>query len=269
MSLAKAGSEDPSEGALPVVRATKESQTTNNNIPPTRVLDGAHSEGSTDAEDIIRPAATGWPGPPTPPYQGQSISPFDLVMSSSTVQFPHTTPPLSNYSTLDPQSSNIMPARQWNIAQRIVRTCSELGYRLLIDKPNSSLVQHIFGSALSLQQRNRLISALYAVMQEDTGVLTDPKADVLHTLLSGHNMNPCSDEQLQISSRTWQIALESTSGEWMDAIGVQRYLRDKRAIFENFTDSLGPHGYSVSPSLDITAFIKCKFSRTEYLQEVH
>jgi hypothetical protein len=35
-------------------------------------LDGAHSEGSTDAEDIIRPAATGWPGPPTPPYQGQS-----------------------------------------------------------------------------------------------------------------------------------------------------------------------------------------------------
>ncbi|KAF3025335.1 hypothetical protein E8E15_008700 [Penicillium rubens] len=256
VSLAKAGSEDPSEGALPVVRATKESQTTNNNIPPTRVLDGAHSEGSTDAEDIIRPAATGWPGPPTPPYQGQSISPFDLVMSSSTVQFPHTTPPLSNYSTLDPQSSNIMPARQWNIAQRIVRTCSELGYRLLIDKPNSSLVQHIFGSALSLQQRNRLISALYAVMQEDTGVLTDPKADVLHTLLSGHNMNPCSDEQLQISSRTWQIALESTSGEWMDAIGVQRYLRDKRAIFENFTDSLGPHGYSVSPSLDITAFIK-------------
>ncbi|KAJ5479193.1 hypothetical protein N7530_004702 [Penicillium desertorum] len=255
VSLAKAGSEDPTEVALPVVRAAKESQTTNNNIAPSPVLDGAHSEGSTDAEDIIRSIATGWPGPPTPPYQGQSISPLDLVMSSSTV-FPHITSPLSNSSTLDPHSSNIMPARQWNIAQRIVRTCSELGYRLLIDQPNSSLVQHIFGSTLSLQQRNRLISAFYAVMQEDTGVLTDHMANVFHPLLTEHNMNSCSDEQLQISSRTWQIALESTTGEWMDAVGVQRYLRDKRAIFENFPDSPGPHGYSVSPSLDITAFIK-------------
>lgn len=162
-----------------------------------------------------------------------------------------------------------MPARQWDIAQRIVRTCSELGYRLLIDNPNSSIVQHIFGSALSLSQRNRLISAFYAVMQEDTGVLTDPKANVLHALLSGHNMNTCLDEQLQISSRTWQIALESASGEWMDAIGVQRYLRDKKAIFENFPGSPRPRGYSVSSSLDMTAFIKCKFSGTECLEEVH
>ncbi|CAG8892326.1 unnamed protein product [Penicillium egyptiacum] len=254
VSLAKAGSDDPTEGALPVVRAAKESEITNNNTAPTSVLDGAYSEASTDAEDIIRSAATSWPGPPTPPYQGYSILPFDLVISSPTVQFPHVNPPLSKSSTLDPHSSNITPPRQWSIAQRIVRTCSELGYRLLIDNPNSSIVQHIFGSTLSLQQRNNLISAFYAVMQEDTGVLTDPKANVLQPLLS--NMNTGSNEQLQVSSRTWQIALEAASGEWMDAIGVQRYLRDKRAIFENFPDSPGRYGYSVSPSLDIIAFIK-------------
>jgi hypothetical protein len=33
-----------------------------------------------------------------------------------------------------------------------------------------------------------------------------------------------SNEQLQVPSKTWQIALESASGAWMDASGVQGYL---------------------------------------------
>lgn len=272
MSLAKAGSDDPTEGALPVVRAAKESQITNNNTAPTPVLDGAYSEASTDAEDVIRSAPMSWPGPPTPPYQGQSILPFDLVMSSSTVQFPLITPPLSNSplsnsSTLDLLSSNITPDRQWNVAQRLVRTCCQGGYRLLINNPNSSTVPHIFGSIPSLSERNRLISGFYDVIQDKTGVLTDHKSNVLHALQS--NMNIFSNEQLQLPSKIWQIALESASGEWMDASGVQGYLLDKRAIFESFPDSSGRVGYSVSSSLDITAFIKCEFLGMERLEEIH
>ncbi|KAI2742875.1 hypothetical protein DTO013E5_4998 [Penicillium roqueforti] len=248
VSLAKAGSDDPTEGALTLVRAAKDSQATNNNS-------AAYSEASTDAEDIIRSAAMGWPGPPTPPYQSQSILPFDLAMSSPTVQFPHITPPLSNSpSTLDLLSSNIVPDRQWNIAQRLVRTCCQGGYRLLIDNPNSPAVPHIFGSVLSLPERNRMISGFSDVIQDKTGALTDHKANVLHALQS--NMNTFTNEQLQVSSKIWQIALESASGEWLDAIGVQGYMRDKRAIFENMPDSSGRLEYSVSPSIDMTTFIK-------------
>ncbi|KAK4870877.1 hypothetical protein LT330_000114 [Penicillium expansum] len=255
VSLAKAGSDDPTEGAFHLIQAAKESQTTNNNTISTPVLDNEYSETSTDAEDIIRSAATKWPGPPTPPYQGHSILPFDLVMSSSTVQFPEITPPLSsNSSTLDLLSSNISPDRQWNIAQRLVRTCCQGGYRLLIDNPNSPAVLRVFGSVPSLSARNRLISGFYDVMQDKTGVLTDPKANVLHALQS--NMAIFSNEQLQVPSKIWQIALESTTGAWLDASGVQGYLRDKRVLFENFPDSSGRFDYTVSSSLDITMFIK-------------
>lgn len=267
MSLAKAGSDDPSEGALPLVQAAKEFHITNNNTAPTPVLDNAYSEASTDAEDITRSVATRWPAPPTPPYEGQSILPFDLVMPSPTAQFPHITPPLSNSPTLDLLSSSITPDRQWNIAQRLVRTCCLGGYRLLVDNPNSPAVQRVFSSFLSLPERNRMISAFYAVMQDKTGVLIDPKTRVLHALQT--NMNMFSNEQLQVPSKIWQIALESASGDWMDASGVQGYLRDRRVILDNFPDSSGRLDYSVSTSLDSTAFIKCEFLGTDPLEEIY
>ncbi|KAJ5960984.1 uncharacterized protein N7479_008134 [Penicillium vulpinum] len=256
VSLAKAGSEESTESALPLVRTPKESQITNNNTTSTSVLDNPHSEASTDVEDIIQSAATSWPGPPTPPYQDRSILPFDLVMPSPTVQFPYTSPPLSDCSsTLGLLSSNITPDKQWNIAQRLVRACCQKGYRFLVNSPDDFPVQQcIFGSALSLADRNRLISGFYAVIQDKTGELTNSKANVLHALRS--NMNTFSNEQLQLSSKIWQIALESASGHWMDAGEVQEYLRDKRAIFESFPGSSGRLDYTVSPSLDITSFIK-------------
>ncbi|KAJ5189195.1 hypothetical protein N7491_005521 [Penicillium cf. griseofulvum] len=253
VSLAKAGSDEPTE-ALPLVRATKESRVRNNNTDQTPVLDNAYSEASTDAEDIIQSATTSWPSPPTPPYQDQSVLPFDFVLSSSTVQFPYMTPPLSNSSALDVLSSTIIPARQWNIAQRLVRACSQNGYRLLLSNPNQSTLQHIFGSIPSLSERNRLLSGFCAVMQDKTGALADSKSLVFHALRS--SLNLLSGEQSQVSSRAWQIALESASGDWLDASGVQRYLCDKRAIIENFPDSSGHIDYSVSSSVDITTFIK-------------
>ncbi|KAJ5616745.1 hypothetical protein N7537_001859 [Penicillium hordei] len=258
VSLAKAGSDDPSEGALPLVRAAKEFQITDNNTASSPVPDNAYSEASTDAEDITRSVATRWPAPPTPPYESRSVFPFGFVMPSPPVQFPqfpHITPPLSNSPSLDLFSRNITPDRQWNIAQRLVRTCCQGGYRLLVDSPNSPAAQRVFGSVLSLSERNRMITAFYAVMQDKTGVLTEPKAHVLHSLQT--NINMFSNEQLQLPSKIWQIALESASGDWMDASGVQGYLRAKRVILDNFPDSSGRLDYTVSASLDETAFIKC------------
>jgi hypothetical protein len=257
VALAKAGSEEPTEVAL--VHATKKPQikmaaTPDNNTAPSLVLVNTPSETSTDVEDIIR-SATRWPGPPTPPYQDLFSLPFGIVMPSPTTELPYVTPPLSNSPTLDLLSNNIVEERQWTIAQRIVQACCQNGYRLLVDTPNHSRVQQIFGSMLGLSERNRLISGFYAATQDKLGDLIEPKANVLTALRS--NMNTFSEDQLQLSPRIWQIALESTSGEWMDANGAQRYLRDKRMIFENFTDSSGPD-YSVSSSLDVKSFIKCE-----------
>jgi hypothetical protein len=262
VALAKAGSDEPNEVVL--VRATKEPQikmaaTPDSNIAPSLVLDKASSETSTDVEDTIRSAAR-WPGPLTPPYQDPFSLPFGIVMSSPATELSYITPPLSNNPpTLDLLSSNIVEQRQWTVAQRLVQVCCQNGYRLLVETPNHSRVQHIFGSVLSLSERNRLISGFYAATQDKYGNLIELKANVLTALRS--NLNTFSEEQLQISPRIWQIALESTSGEWMDANGIQRYLLEKRLVSEDLTGASGPT-YSVSSSLDATAFIKCEFVET-------
>jgi hypothetical protein len=94
-------------------------------------------------------------------------------------------------------------------------------------------------------------------MQDKTGDLADSKSNVFYALRS--SLNILSGEQPQLSSRTWQIALESASGDWLDASGVQRYLCDKRVIIENLSDSSGHLDYSVSSSLDVTTFVKSEF----------
>ncbi|KAJ5773375.1 hypothetical protein N7457_008271 [Penicillium paradoxum] len=261
-SLAKAGSQEPTEATI--VRATPSPEIADNNTVPKPVLDNSYSDSSTDVENIIRSAATSWPASSTPPYQDQSM-PFGCVMSSP-VQFPYVSPPLSDSpSTLDLLPRDVTPERKWNIAQRIVRTCCHNGYRLLINSPDHPKLEGVFGPMLSLTERNRLISGFYAVTQDKIGDLTDLKANVLHILRS--NMSTFSHEQLQIPSRIWQIGLESASGEWMDGNGVQQYLCDKQAIFENYPDSSGRPEYSVSSSVDITAFIKCELSAAGYFDQ--
>lgn len=262
VSLAKSASEEaPVEGAI--VKTAAKAEIAENHIIPESVLDKTCLETSPDIEDIIRSAGTKWPGAfPSPPTSQQDYSslPFNVVMPSHTVHTPYLTPPLSESPpALNTLSSNTTPERQWNIAQRLVRTCCHNGYRLLVDSPNHSKIQRIFGFMLSLADRNRAISAFHAVLQDKTGVLTDIKANVLHALR--YNTNILSDEPRQVSSRTKQIALESASGEWMDANGVQRYLYDKRIIFENYSDSSGRSDYPLSSSIDTTAFIRCEFLR--------
>ncbi|KAJ5991366.1 hypothetical protein N7499_012026 [Penicillium canescens] len=259
VSLAKTGSDEWVEGAL--VRPTiakdapvKTATTPDNDTRQVSIFDIPTSDTSTDVEDIIRSAAKSWPGPPTPPYQDQAVLPFGIVMPPPTDLFSYT-PPLSSSSLTDETDSNtILLDHHWTIAQRLVRTCCHMGYRLLVDQPNHDRIPEIFGSALSTVERNRLISGFYAVTQDKTGAVTDVKANVLSFLRA--SMENFSEGQLQLSSRVRQIALESASDSWMDANGVQKYLREKRYIVDDFSGSSGRLGYSVSSSLDLPAFIK-------------
>jgi hypothetical protein len=267
VSLAKSGSDELVEGAL--VRPTiakdapvKTSTTPDNDTRQVSLFDIPTSDTSTDVEDIIRSAVKSWPGPPTPPYQyqDQAVLPFGIVMSPSTDPFSYT-PSLSSSSSTDETNPNaILLDHHWTIAQRLVRTCCHTGYRLLVDQPNHDRIPEIFGSALSTAERNRLISGFYAVTQDKTGAVTDVKANVLSLLRA--SIENFSEGQLQLSSRVLQIALESASGSWMDANGVQKYLREKRYIVDDFSGSSGRLGYSVSPSLDLPAFIKGEFADT-------
>ncbi|KAJ5129754.1 uncharacterized protein N7515_005793 [Penicillium bovifimosum] len=254
VSLAKAGTDEPTEGAI--IRTKKQPEASDNNTAPNPAPDRAYSETSTDVEDVIRSVATNWADPPTPPYQDQSVLPFGLIhMSSPAIEIPYLTPPLSSSpGSLDFFSGNTQPGRPWNIAQRLVQACCQNGYRLLVETPNHPSIQTIFGSTLSLAERNRKISAFYAVTQDKTGELVDTKANVLHTLRA--NMDILSDGQLQIPSRIWQIAFGSENGGHMDANEVQQYLCDKRVIFQNFPGATGQRDYTVSLTVDMPTFIK-------------
>lgn len=258
VSLAKAGSEETAEGTT--IHATTPNPT-DNDIASKPVLTQDNSESSTDVEDITRTAIS-LPQPATPPSQEQSILPFGLVMSSPTVQFPYFTPQSPDVlPSLDLISSKSKPERQWNVAQRLVRTCCRNAYLLLVDTPHDPRIPHIFGSMLSLTERNRFISGFFSVMQDKIGDATDSKANAIHALRS--NLSMFSEKELQMSSRPWQIGLESVSSAWMDCNGVQKYLLEKQLIFEGFSDTCGRVDYMVS-SLDITAFLKRESLVTDY-----
>lgn len=234
---------------VPVKTATSPDDNTSH----VSILDVPTSDTSADVEELIRSAGKSWPGPPTPPYHDQSLLPFGIVVSPHTDPF--YTPPLSSSSLTDELNSETMiPDNQWTIAQRLVRTCCHNGYRLLVDHPSHPRIPEVFGSMLSTPERNRLISGFYSTTQDKTGALTDVKANVLSFLRA--SMDNFSEEQLQLSSRVWQVALESSSDAWMDANGVQKYLRERRYITDDFSGSSGRLGYTVSPSFDVPVFIK-------------
>lgn len=101
-----------------------------------------------------------------------------------------------------------------------------------------------------------MITKFYAVLHDRIRDSFELDPDVLTTLFA--NANSLSADQPRLSPKMRQIALEAISGGWMDATGVEKYLRDKRVVFETFTDSLGGSNYQVSSSLNLSTFLKCE-----------
>jgi hypothetical protein len=196
-----------------------------------------------------------WPvaQPLTPPYQEQAMLPFGVVLSSPTMSL---SPPISKLpsppATISPAS--LIGEERWSLSQRIVRECCESGYRLLVQPNNDAKIQEIFGQALSLNERNRLISVFYMALTNDMPDAIELRTKVLNPLYNKReNFSP---DMLARSSRTWQLVLDSGPDEWLDASGVQRFLQQKGIHIDNSSPHSSPRidapsGFNLSTFLKI------------------
>lgn len=198
-----------------------------------------------------------WPvsQPLTPPYQEQAMLPFGVVLSSPFMSLSPPKPQLpSPPATISPAS--LIREERWSLSQRIVRECCKNGYRLLVNQPNNDAkIQEIFGQALSLSERNRLISVFYMALTDDMPDAIELKTKVLNPLY--YERENFSPDMLSRSSRTWQLVLDSDPDEWLDASGVQRFLQQKGIHIDNSS----PHS---SPRIDAPSeFNLSTFLRSE------
>lgn len=201
--------------------------------------------------------------PATPPYQEQSMLPFELILQtrSPTINAPIPTVP-SPLATILP--SGLVRKRQWTLSHRIVRECCACVYRLLVNTPNDvTEIQRLFGHQLTSAECNRLISAFYRLMQDEVGDLVELRTQVLDPLQS--TVGAWSPDQIQKYSRTRQLMLEFGPDAWLDASGVQRLLQQKGI---RILESNSPHSsprVDAPLSIDMTAFISREYPVTMFI----
>lgn len=101
-----------------------------------------------------------------------------------------------------------------------------------------------------------MISGFYAAMHDEIGDTIELKTKVLSPLYS--RRNSYSAEQLALSSRTWQIVIESGAEEWLDASGVQKLLQDRGIRLQDTSSPLSSPRFNVSPQLNVASFVRCE-----------
>lgn len=198
-----------------------------------------------------------WPGlsqlPPMPTYQEPAILPFGVVLPSPNIPLLSTPSPVLNFpTTVSPD--NILKQGRWTLSHRLVRQCCEIGYHLLISSSgDESRVKATFGKRLTIDERNRLISGFVDVMHDEIGNVIELRTNVLNS-----RRNSYSPEQLAVSSRTWQIVIESGADEWMDTSGVQRLLQERGIRIQDPSSALSRPRFNSAPQLNAATFIKCE-----------
>lgn len=193
--------------------------------------------------------------PLTPPYQEQPILPFEVNLPSFTVPISTPSPPLNNALTI--VSLGNLTKKGWTFSHSLVRECYENGYRLLVDSPdNYTTIQDIFGRQLTNLERNCMISAFYAAMNDQVGDMIKLDATFLSSLRSKNNT--CSPEQPVISSKTRQNEIKSVSDECLDASGVQRFLHHKGIIVQNTGTVCSSPPFDFQVKFNVLAFIRCE-----------
>ncbi|KAK9489072.1 hypothetical protein V1508DRAFT_401215 [Lipomyces doorenjongii] len=188
--------------------------------------------------------AAQWPGlsqlPPMPPYQEPAILPFRVVLPSPNIPFSFTPSPVLNFpTTVSPD--NLLKHGRWTLSHR-------LGSGLSGDE---SRVKATFGKRLTIDERNRLISGFVDVMHDEIGDVIELRTNVLNS-----RRNSYSPEQLAVSSRTWQIVIESGTDEWMDTSGVQRLLQERGIRMQDPSSALPSPRFNSAPQLNAATFIK-------------
>jgi hypothetical protein len=200
--------------------------------------------------------AAQWPGlsqlPPMPPYQEPAILPFGVVLPSPNIPFSSTPSPVLNFpTTVSPD--NLLKQGRWTLSHRLIRQCCEIGYHLLTSSSgDESRVKATFGKRLTIDERNRLISGFVDVMHDEIGDVIELRTNVLNS-----RRNSYSPEQLAVSSRTWQIVIESGADEWMDTSGVQRLLQERGIRIQDSSSALSSPRIE-APQLNAATFIKCE-----------
>lgn len=261
MSLAKNGSEQasPAEASLTTTRDFSTTQDINtNHDPQITQLDSLpiiHEAFQSSPKSFNQ-----WPVsqqlPPTPPYQEHAILPFGIVLSSPNTQYPPRPSPTLNFPT-NVSPKDLTKQGRWTLSHRLVRQCCENAYRLLTRAPvEDPRIQAIFGKPLTLAERNSLTSGFFSAMHDEIGDSIELKTKALSPLHM--RTNSYSPEQLAISSRTWQLVIESGTDQWLDASGVQRLLQERGISFH---DSMSPMSSSKSnsaPRLNVASFVTCE-----------
>ncbi|GIC94970.1 bZIP transcription factor [Aspergillus udagawae] len=189
--------------------------------------------------------------PPMPPYQEQAIPPFGIVLSSLNIPFSPIPSPVLNFpSTVSPD--NLLKQGRWPLSYRLVRQCCEIGYHLLTSSSGDDpRAKAIFGKRLTIDERNRYISGFFAAMHDEVGDMIELRTKVLNSRRRSY-----SPEQLAVSSRTWQIVIESGADEWMDASGVQRLLQERGIRIQDPSSPLSSPRFNSAPQLNAASFIK-------------
>jgi hypothetical protein len=106
---------------------------------------------------------------------------------------------------------------------------------------------------LTIDERNRYISGFLAVMHDEVGDMIELRTKVLNSRRKSY-----SPEQLAVSSRTWQIVIESGADEWMDASGVQRLLQERGIRIQDPSSPLSSPRFNSAPQLNAASFIRCE-----------
>lgn len=264
VSLAKSGCDEPEQ-----VTPTEASPTTPSKLSTPEELNLNYNplisqlDSLPMIDETFQPSSemlSQWPIsqrlPPTPPYQEQAMLPFGIILSSPNIPFSSTpSPPLDFPTTISP--NNLMKQGRWTLSHRLVRQCCENGYRLLTSSSSDDpRIPEIFGKTLTIAERNRLISAFYTAMHDEIGDTIELKTKVLSPLHS--RRNSYSPEQLAISSRGWQIVIESGAEEWLDASGVQRLLQERGIRLQDTSSPLSSPRYNAAPQLNVASFVKCE-----------
>lgn len=201
--------------------------------------------------------AAQWPGlsqlPPTPPYQGQAILPFGIGLSPPNISFSSIPDPSLNFpTTVSPE--DLLKQGSWTLSHRLVQQCCDIGYHLLTSSSGDDpRVKAIFGKRLTVDERNRLISGFFAVMHDKIGDTIELRTTVLNSRRKSY-----SPEQLAVSSRMWQIVIESGADEWMDASGVQRLLQERGIRIHDPSSPWSSPRSNSAPQLNAASFIKCE-----------
>jgi hypothetical protein len=170
---------------------------------------------------------------------------------------PRPSPTLSFPANVSPK--DLMNQGRWTLSHQLVRQCCENAYRLLTRTPmEDPRIPAIFGKPLTIAERNSLTSGFYSAMHDEIGDSIELKTKALSPLYM--RTNSYSPEQLAISSRTWQLVIESGTDQWLDASGVQRLLQERGISFQDTLSPLSSPRSHSAPRLNMESFVRGEWS---------